>query len=215
MLDLQPPALGTAAASGPGRELVILFPLEQSQASSRTPPRVKNSSLTSLMTSAWGGSSSGEQSATSQHSASQQSSAWSSPGSLSPSSSSSLLGLLVRITRDLFCASGPHLITHQVLAKPSTLCPAFPRAGAQFLPFTFLLGHLHSSLLSALRGTEECRRGGNYGPSLVEPCVPMPWPWPCLNTLKHSSTELERTNSPTGSESLAVSESLLRCAGSS
>lgn len=31
----------------------------------------------------------------------------------------------------------------------------------------------------------------------AKPCVPMPWPWPCLNTLMHSSTELQRTNSPT------------------
>jgi len=45
MSDLQPPALGAAAARGAGRELVILFPLEQSQASSRTPPPVKNSSF--------------------------------------------------------------------------------------------------------------------------------------------------------------------------
>ena len=105
--------------------------------------------------------------------------------------------LLVRITRDRLCASVPRLITGQVFAKPSTPCPAFPRAGAQLLPCTFLRGRLHSSLLSALRGTGECRRGGNYGQSLVKPCIPMPWPWPYLNTLKHSSTELERTNSPT------------------
>lgn len=92
MSDLQPRALGTAAAHGAGGELVILVPLERSQASSRTPPPVKNSSLTSLVTSAWGGSSSGEQNATGRRSASQPSGAWSSPGSLSPSSISSLLG---------------------------------------------------------------------------------------------------------------------------
>lgn len=132
--ELQPPALGTAAARGAGRELVILFPLEQSQASSQTPPPVINSSLTSLMTSAWGGSSSGEQSATGRCSASQPSGAWSPQALSAPLPALLCCVLLMRITRDRFRASVPHLITRQVFAKPPTLCPAFPRTGAHSVP---------------------------------------------------------------------------------